>query len=266
MQDFDLIETPENVELVRPLAGIGSRMIAGIIDNLLIIGVYAVLLILAFVFLDSSPADLMRGPGGTGVWGLAVLIVIFFLVYWGYFVAFEMLTNGQSPGKKHMRIRVVKEGGAPIRFTDIAIRNLLRAVDCQGFYTVAGVCMFLTRKAQRLGDLAAGTVVLSEQVRDYSAKSDRPLRVRWEQEASATALRATGLSPQEYSVLRNYWSRRDQLTLEARMKLLPRLLEPVLARAGLQPGDYSLETLEDCVSGLLRKAEEADGAQLEGRP
>ena len=266
MQDFDLIETPENVELVRPLAGIGSRMIAGIIDNLLIAGIYAVLLLLAVIFLPYSWSDMVDSTRSTGTWGLAVVILIFFVVYWGYFVAFEMLTNGRSPGKKHMRIRVVKEGGGPIRFTDIAIRNLLRAVDSLGFYAVAGVSMFLTQKAQRLGDLAAGTVVLSEQMRDYSAKSDRPVRTQWGKEASPAALRATGLSPEEYRVLRNYWSRRDQLTLEARMKVLPHLLEPVLARAGLQAGDTSLEGLEGYVYALLQKAEGAEGAPPEANP
>jgi uncharacterized RDD family membrane protein YckC len=266
MQDFDLIETPENVELVRPLAGIGSRMIAGIIDNLLILGIDAVLLVLAIILTPYSWSDMVDSTRGSGTWGLAVVILMFFVVYWGYFVAFEMLTNGRSPGKMHMRIRVVKEGGGPIRFTDIAIRNLLRAVDSLGFYAVAGVCMFATRKAQRLGDLAAGTVVLSEQVRDYSAKADRPVRTQWETEASAAGLRATGLRPQEYRILRNYWSRRDQLTLEARMRVLPGLLEPILAEAGFQAEDTSLEGLEGYVYALLQKAEGAEGTPPEASP
>ncbi len=266
IQDFDLIETPENVELMRPLAGIGSRMIAGLIDNLLIVGIVAVISILAFALLPLTWSDVTFSGADRGTWGLAVLIVLLFAVYWGYFAAFEMLTNGQSPGKKHMRIRVVKEGGVPIRFVDIAIRNLLRAVDGFGVYAVAGVCMFVTRRGQRLGDLAAGTVVVSEQVSDYTARGDRPAGVQWEKEASAAALRATGLTAEEYRVLHNYWSRRSQLTLEARMRVLPRLLEPLLSRAGAHAGDYSLEALEGYVQALMRKAEGAERTPAEGGP
>jgi len=225
-----------------------------------------VILLVVIALLPLTWEDVEGGGGSRGTWALAVVIVAFFLVYWGYFVACEMLTNGQSPGKKHMRIRVVKEGGGPIRFVDIAIRNLLRAVDGIGGYVVAGFCMFLTRKGQRLGDLAAGTVVVSEQVSDYSAKADKPAHVQWEREASPAALRATGLSPEEYRLLHNYWSRRDQLTLDARMRVLPRLLEPLLARVGAHAGGYSLEALEGYVYALMRKAEGAEGPEAEGGP
>ncbi len=257
MQEYDLIETPENVELERPLAGIGSRLIAGIVDNLLIFGLFAIILIIAL----TSMAATVTYIESWGSVGLAVLIVAMFLVYWGYFVLCELLTNGQSPGKKSVRIRVVKEGGGPITFVDIVIRNLLRVVDGFPAYGVAGLCMFVTKKAQRLGDLAAGTVVVSEQTPDYSARSDKRSTIRWESEMGPGALRATGLKPEEYRLLLNYWQRREQLTLEARQRILPSLLSSVLERTGAPPQGQSLEALEWYLEQIIQKAMAAETAQ-----
>jgi len=258
MQDFDFIETPENVALERPLAGIGSRFSAGVLDNLLIAGLVAVAALLFFAFASASMAGEFSGFSRAGWWGAAVVIFALFALYWGYFVFFEMVTNGQSPGKKALRVRVVREAGGPITFTDIAIRNLLRAVDGFAFYGVGGICMFFTKKAQRLGDLAAGTVVVSEQVRDYTARTDKRTARTWEQEIGAEALRASGLNPQEFHVLYNYWKRHNELTLDARRKILPQLLHPILQRAGQQPDDRSFEALEAFVEALLSKAVEAE--------
>lgn len=228
MQDFDFIETPENVELQRSLAGIGTRFIAGLLDNLII---FASLLVVALIGILAGAWGMGKHPelGGAVIW---LLMVVFFLIYWGYFVFFEMVTNGQSPGKKSQRIRVVKDGGGAITFVDIAIRNLLRPVDFIGLYAVAGLCMFLTRKSQRLGDLAAGTLVVSEAVSDYSAKSDKRRKAvgRWEDEATAEVLRATQLTPEEYHALTSYWRRRSELTVAARHRLLDRLVRPILRR------------------------------------
>ena len=258
MQDFDFIETPENVELERRLAGIGSRFAAGLLDTLLYGACLAALLAALILMSIAGLLGPLAGIPGVGWWGLAFVILLAFAVYWGYFVFFEMRTNGQSPGKRRLRIRVVKDGGGPITFTDIAIRNLLRAVDMLAAYGVAGLCMFLTRKVQRLGDLAAGTVVVSEQLPDYSAQSDRRAAAPWERQASPEALRATGLRPQEYRVLFNYWTRRQELTLEARRRLLPQLLRPILERDPAAPAGRSVEALEEYVDALLRSAEEAE--------
>ena len=251
MDEFDLIETPEHVELEQRLAGIGSRFIAGFVDSVILLAIFLVVVLIFGIGLTAYPFR------GVGAWGIAFLVLLWFVIFWGYFVFFEMRMNGQSPGKKAVRIRVVKEGGRPIAFTDIAIRNLLRIVD--GFplilvCAIGGIVMFVTKKCQRLGDLAAGTVVVSEQVGDFSARTDRRVKAAWETEASASALHATGLTPEEYRVLSNYWMRRGQLTLEARRNLLPRLLEPVLQRTGQTLANRRLETLEAYVELLMRQA------------
>ncbi len=254
MLELDFIETPEHVLLERRLAGIGSRFLAGLLDSLIIAGIYVLLIIIAvvsglvaFFGTDSWAEDM-------ATWSFALLVVVFFLVYWGYFVFFEMGTNGQSPGKKWQNIRVVKDGGGAITFTDVAVRNLLRAVDGIAFYGVAGVCMFVSRKAQRLGDLAAGTVLVSEKASDYSAGSGGRSPAQWEQEATAGALRTTGLSPEEYRILMNYWVRRSELTLEARHRLLQTVVRPILTRGEQHPPNESGEELERQLAKLIYEA------------
>jgi len=253
-EELDIIETPENVDLQRRLAGIGSRFLAGLLDSLLIVGL---LLVPALIVLMFNLQTFFLGAGAAEeawVWMIAILIVVVFLVYWGYFLLFELLMNGQTPGKRYMRIRVVQQEGAAVSFESIAIRNLLRAVDGLGLYAVAGIVMFATQKMQRLGDLAAGTVVISEEVPDYSARQDKKQKVLDDAPVTAAALDQTHLTPQEYRLLRSYWLRRDQLTLEARCQLLPKLLRPILERTGTLPAENSLGALEKCLEELMRHA------------
>ena len=259
MSDVDLIETPENVELKQELTGIGTRCIASVVDHLIILAAF-LLIIVALIFGFRWPlARALDELAQAEYLAVAVLIVLFFLVHWGYFVFFELRTNGQTPGKKRMRIRVVKEGGSPITFVDIAIRNLLRVVDSLPVgYGVGVLTMFVTKKGQRLGDLAAGTVVISEETHDYSAHADRRRNVDWEPQVTAAALRATGLKPEEYRLLQNYWLRRGELTVEARQRILPNLLRPILQRTGQAVRDESLITLEQFVATLIHKATTAD--------
>lgn len=254
MEDMDVIETPEYVELRRPLAGIGSRFIAGLIDHALLLLGFLVLLLLLMLVGMLSFSNVGRATPSLRWWAIAVLIVAAFVLYWGYFGVFELLMNGQTPGKRRMRIRVAREGGGAAGASEIAIRNLLRPVDALAAYGVAGICMFLTRRVQRLGDLAAGTVVVSEQVADYSAKSDKRRKVEWQDEADAHALRATGLRPEEHRALSSYWARRTELTVDARERILPRIMAPILERAGDDPESRSLDVLEEYVEALLRKA------------
>jgi uncharacterized RDD family membrane protein YckC len=269
MDEFDVIETPENVDLQRRLAGIGSRFAAGLLDSLLLAaaGILLFLLLALFVFGARASSLVATWDDWASTVALTVLILFLFMVYWGYFVFFELWRNGQTPGKKYMKIRVVQEEGGAVTFSAIAIRNLLRAVDLLGFYGVAGITMFVTRKVQRLGDLAAGTVVISEEIPDYAAKADKKQRVFDDLAATAVALENTQLKPQEYRLLHNYWLRRDQLSREARERLLPALLRPILERLGTPfPGD-SLAALERQVEDLMRRARAAEpGRQQPERP
>ena len=258
MFEFDRIETPENVELERRLAGIGSRFIAGLLDHLIMIAVIAIVIVV-LVLLDVLDVLTDLG-GGVGWWGFALMLVAGVMIQWGYFVFFEAVMHGQTPGKRRMSIRVVKEGGGAVSLLDNVVRNLLRVVDGLGAYAVAGISMFSTRRTQRLGDLAAGTVVISEQTADYSARTDRRTTAQtWDRDVSADALRATGLHAEEYRALANYWARRGQLTLEARMRVLPRLFQPILERGGWADQQWPLERLEAYLEQILAESDAAEG-------
>lgn len=251
IEELDIIETPENVDLQRRLAGIGSRFLAGLLD-VLVIG--ALLLVPTIVFLVSDLWSLLvadDAESGARAWTVAILMMITFVIYWGYYLVFELWGNGQTPGKKYMRIRVVQQEGQAVGFTSIAIRNLLRVVDGLLAYGVGGLVMFATRKTQRLGDLAAGTVVISEDTPDYSARQDKKEKVLDDMPATVSVLQETQLTPQEYRLLHSYWLRREQLTMEARYQLLPRLLPPILERMGILPADTSLATLEKHLAELM---------------
>jgi uncharacterized RDD family membrane protein YckC len=255
--NLDLIDTPETVQLERRLAGIGSRFMAGLLDYLLISLIFASLAVLLLV-VGINVLSGIRAAGTVGMWLFALMILILFAIHWGYFVFFEMRTNGQTPGKKYMKIRVVQVEGAGISFNSIAIRNLLRAVDILGFYAVAGIAMFATRKGQRLGDLAAGTVVISEEAPNYSARYDKKKRILDSEAVTAAALEATGLRPEEYRLLHNYWLRREELSADARQQLLPQLVRPIANRTGHSLADGSPASLEKYVDEIIAKAMNAE--------
>jgi uncharacterized RDD family membrane protein YckC len=262
--DFDLIETPENVELEQRLAGIGTRFMAGFVDSALIVGaVLMLLLVLMLIDVARVMSPLQEAVGET--WVIVIVAFAMFVLLWGYFALFELYRNGQTPGKRYMKIRVVKEGGGAIGFSEVAIRNLLRPIDGLPFYPIAGIAMFFTRKSQRLGDLAAGTVVISEAQQDYSAKADRPSTVEWSRPLSAESLRRTSLNPDELRVLSSYQSRRDELSPDARERLLGRLVPPILERLGRPLESASLDWLENQVDMLLAgddPAAEADAGEV----
>ena len=166
------IDTPENVTFGYEVAGIGSRFIAALIDNIilfaLIIGLNIALLVL-IGSLAGDPATLEQGIEQTDEdWVVGVVIAIYallnFAIWWGYYLLFEWLWHGQTIGKRTVRIRVVRSDGAPVSFVPVAVRNLVRIIDMLPFaYAVGVITMFCNRQSRRLGDFAAGTLVVKDQ-------------------------------------------------------------------------------------------------------
>jgi uncharacterized RDD family membrane protein YckC len=157
------IETPEQIALEFPLAGVGSRFLALAFDSLVqvvVIGVLAVIaLIVRWVVVPAT------GLAAIGPWTLAILLAIGFIVYSAYFAIFETLWVGQTPGKRLVGLRVIDVSGRPLGVYPAILRNVLRLVDqLPGFYAIAIVSVLITERHQRLGDLAAGTVVVHERV------------------------------------------------------------------------------------------------------
>ena len=224
------IETPELVTFSYTIAGVGSRVAAALIDYLLCLLLFIALLVtLAFV-----GANRLVSFGGTSseAWALAIVVLGQFFILWGYYVLWEGLADGQTPGKRYMRLRVVSDGGYSVSFAGSAIRNLVRILDMQPVFTYGvGIgSILLTKQGKRLGDLAAGTLVVREQVmRGTSNKlpgtGDERRATEKPREAAAAAVRHARLNDDEYAVLERFIERRESLEPARRAVLATRLLE-----------------------------------------
>jgi len=172
---YDL-RTPEQIDLQYDLAGIGSRFMAmaldGLIQSLLIVALGAVFG-LGAALLTAGLRDLI-GQYSTIflVIGVALAVLLVFALGWGYFIFFELIWNGQTPGKRAVGIRVLTTRGEPVTLVHSLVRNLLRLVDAlPSAYMIGIISILVTPRSQRLGDLAAGTIV----VRERPAELPRPL-------------------------------------------------------------------------------------------
>lgn len=199
-------ETPEGIRLELHLAGPVVRACAWCIDMLIRVALYGAVSLL-FVFF-----------GGLGT---SVMLILFFLIEWFYPVVFE-LYNGASPGKKAMGLVVIQDNGTPITLSASLIRNLLRVADFLPFMYAAGLLsMLLNRSFQRLGDLAAGTVVV---YRDEAL-------MRLDLPAVERCRPPVDLSVDEQRELIRFAERCPQLT-PARQVELANLLRPVTGKQG----------------------------------
>ena len=203
--------TPEGVTLEVTLAGVGSRFTAGVIDQVLRT-LLLVALVILMAFLDDS-------SGTSGGVFFAFLLVGVFLVQFFYDVLFETMAAGRTPGKRWTGLRVVRVGGGPVGFVASALRNILRIVDAlPGFYLVGILCVMFTRNNQRLGDLAAGTIVVRE--RAQTTALPQPSQPAPETAREETALwDVSAISTEEMATVRRFLDRRPTLTPEARDRL-----------------------------------------------
>ena len=170
LRDELSIETPENVAFDYDVAGIGNRFIGALVDTLLLVvilvGLYLALLLAVSLLQRAFGFDLDNVMNAGG-WLRSLLIagyaVLQFVVFWGYYILFELLWNGQTPGKRVAGTRVVRVDGNPVGLVEVAVRNLVRIVDfLPSFYGLGLIVMFFNRQARRLGDFAAGTLVIRE--------------------------------------------------------------------------------------------------------
>jgi uncharacterized RDD family membrane protein YckC len=157
-----VIETPERVPLHFALASIGNRFLACAVDHLLQVMTMALMFIGFSLIGDATNfGDQLKDAPK---WVLAVLILTLFLIFMGYFAFFEWVWNGQTPGKRWLKLRVIREDGRPVTFWEAAVRNLLRIFDIMPFpfYSIGLICVFVSERDQRVGDYVAGSVVVRE--------------------------------------------------------------------------------------------------------
>ena len=157
------IETPEQVALQFPLAGLGSRFVALLLDHLIQFGVVLAFVLVVILIQEATGAHDTRATTFTGKWFIAAMIFAGFLLFWGYFSLFEAFWRGQTAGKRVMKLRVIKDAGRQITLFESLARNLLRVADyLPSLYLAGAITMLCNRRNKRLGDLAAGTLVIHE--------------------------------------------------------------------------------------------------------
>ena len=236
LDDELVIETPERVELHYVLANVGNRFLAAAIDHLI-----QALLILLVLLIASAFSD---GPlfRGSAVWAAAVAVLLVFGIYWGYFVAFETLWSGQTPGKRWMRLRVIREDGRPVRFFEVFVRNLLRlVVDFMPVptYALGVISIIFSARSKRIGDFVAGTVVVKERATEAPSLDDIVKISNIEQERLERAAPAPFtldtrlLNDTELHAIEVFLKRRYELTPPNRMALAARIAQSLLARLNL---------------------------------
>jgi RDD family len=146
--------------------------------------------------------------------------VLFFLIFFGYFAIFEIAWNGQTPGKRMIGIRVVKDSGRPLTAAESIGRNLLRIVDqLPGFYAIGIVVAILNSSNKRLGDLVAGSVV----VRESSLAAIKPV---WQTMRTETGplLGGKALSIEDLALIDAFLNRRSELLPDVRSRMAAQIL------------------------------------------
>ncbi len=239
------IETPELAVLSYTIAGVGSRALAALIDYLICIAV-GVALTLGMFTLSLGSLGSQSSVSRTTSWAMAVAGVMAFAILWLYYVLFEALNDGQTPGKRFMRLRVVQEGGLAVTFEASAIRNLVRFVDLQPFflYAVGMVSLVLSARGKRLGDMAAGTLVVKE---DLTTQPAIARTARRPSDAAPAALSAL-LTEAEYAMLDRFVQRRMEFDAARRAVLATSLIERLrhaLDEASHEPSIAELVRLHD---------------------
>lgn len=237
-EDRISIATPEGVDLRLTLAGLGSRAVARIVDQLIQTGVLIAVALLAGL------------AGGAGSVAGALFLVVLFLVQFGYDVLFETLASGRTPGKRWSGLRVVRSDGGPVGFVPSAVRNLVRLVDfLPGVYAVGMAAVLASRRNQRLGDMAAATLVVRER---HGGRRPAPAPAAaasgtWPPtaDAGAVAWDVSAVTADELATVRRFLERRSGLTADARARLAGELADRLRPKVvGPPPGQAPEAFLE----------------------
>ena len=260
-----------------PLAGVGSRFIAILIDYLIWGAAFVLLAVIAAIII---PALHFFG-GVSANWAAGIFFLIVFLLQWGYFALFEAFDNGRTPGKIVAKIRVIHQSGRGINFVEALARNLVRFVDyLPGFYAVGVLAIFISKRNQRLGDMVAGSLVVRDREVDaphWSQNSGRPLSLYspsvaqpispGSQQTSSgpwgapphlrvvlPAPALAKLSAGDLEVLEGFFARRLDMDLTTRAALASRIAQALCAKSGLTiPPDTSIETFLEAVAHQFRE-------------
>jgi uncharacterized RDD family membrane protein YckC len=255
------IDTPEQVELEFNLAGAGSRFVAVLLDHLIVFAFFLVEFLVLLLVASAAEASSVKGDERAGKWALAILILLNFAVFAGYFAFFEAWWHGQTPGKKVMKLRVIKDSGRQITLFEALARELLRVVDyLPGLYLVGVITMMCNKRSKRLGDLAAGTIVIHERLDEGSVLyqtsttlvapvgfTSQPMGQEavapWGQKVTAMfpADAVARLDGKDLMVIETFFARMLDLPLETRAAVAYRMVGQMAAKMGVPVPDGNPE-------------------------
>lgn len=233
------IETPEQIQFAFELAGPGTRMMAYLID----LGIRSVVLaILSLVILGATGMVLPELATG-------LVLMLMFVLEWGYHTFFEWIWHGSTPGKRAMKIRVLRTNGVSIDFVRSAMRNLLRAADVFPFgYATAFLVMFVSKSERRLGDFAADVMVVREDrvlLRDLPPLPQESLSLP---RGSSTLL---GLKQRDLSLIDDFFRRRNYFLPDRSLELASILAKPIGERFRISTEEPRL-----LLAGILRESQD----------
>jgi uncharacterized membrane protein SpoIIM required for sporulation/uncharacterized RDD family membrane protein YckC len=261
-RDLDLrqhhgVETPEHVEVQFELAGVGSRMAAGLLDLLFIwMGILVLLLAWSVIGDALAPGSGLRG------WLAAVMILLIFCLVWGYFTLSEALNGGRTPGKQVLGIRVVMDTGRSLTPSAAVLRNLVRFLDC--YFPVpfapALLTMFLHPSNKRPGDMAAGTIVVRDRPTDWVLGAKTPMV------AEPIETGPPELTEDEFRLLDRFLARLNELTPTVQTRItadLVRRFERRIPRRSEDMHSYLVTVFAD--EQRKRRSRFAPRAQTGGR-
>jgi uncharacterized RDD family membrane protein YckC len=251
------IETPEQVDLRFSIAGIGSRFLAVLTDTIIQVVAEILLILLFMLFISASQRTRIAEVSDTaGKWLIAAIVLFHFLLYWGYFALFEAYWNGQTPGKRVVKIRVIKDTGRQITLFEALARNLLRVIDMlPQFYLIGVISMLCNRQHRRLGDFVASTTVVHERPSEqpatsYSSRSITasihpqvnpvPERTKLAYDPPADAV--ARLRREDLAVIDSFLARALDFDLTTRAQIANRIATSMFAKMNLQiPPDINPE-------------------------
>jgi len=245
MEDRVSIVTPDHIELDFELAGIGSRLLALILDQLLVGLLLVALVIMGLV--TGIGGSVAKGSQWAGAWTAAMIVLLVFAVMWGYRILFEALHGGQTPGKKWTGIRVVRDDGLPVGWREAALRNLAVAADMlpPPACIVGGLMIVLSRRGKRLGDLLAGTMVVREdsgfEPRQRASRWGAAWIVRVERGRSRRGMMLgdVKIDTDQIQIIERFLTRRDSLPSLQRQTIAWRIARPFLSAMGEDPTDLA---------------------------
>jgi uncharacterized RDD family membrane protein YckC len=248
------IDTPENVIFDYKVAGIGSRFMAALVDTLLIVVLQAVIYLTLALLANSLLGDIQDWETSWMTWLFAVFGLIAFAFLWGYYVFFEVLWNGQSPGKRWVKLRVIRTDGTSVTLTESLIRNLVRIVDfLPAYYGIGVVTMFINEQSRRLGDLAAGTLV----VHDRAPMTLESLASAMAAPASARPLTTAQvdfpverLTQRDIQMAEDFIQRRHQLSSSS--TIARRIAHALLKQMDMSPGQMGDMSDQDFIIQVVQ--------------